>query len=105
MITKNDIKIALNKYDSERSVWKVGMFGAAVDYVTTPFYYDLKNFYNNTLKNHPENEELLPAHIKYLQKMLKADEVGPNSTNSAIVDLYDSMRNLVNTKSEIAEYR
>ena len=101
MITKNDIKTALDKYDSERSVWKVGMFSAAVDYISTPFYYDLQNFYNNTLKNHPENEELLPAHIKSLQLMLKVDEVGPNSTNSAIVDLYDSMCKLVNTKSKI----
>ena len=104
MVTKNDIKAALDKYERERSGWKVGMFGTPVDMVTTPFCRDLDYFYNNTLKHYPENEKLSPAHIERLQTMLM-EEVELNSTNSAVVDLYKNIYNLVNAKSEMAILR
>jgi hypothetical protein len=104
MITKNDIKAVFDKYKNERSPWKVGMFGIPVDDVTIPFCYDLECFYNDTLAYYPENESLLPEHIEDLKSILK-NEVTPNSRNSAAVNLYESMCNLVNAKSEMAALR
>lgn len=104
MITKNDIKAALDKYKRDRSPWKVGMFGVPVDYLTTSFCHDLEYFYSDTLADYPENESLLPDHIEGLKSMLK-NEVTPNSTNSAAVNLYKSMWNLANIQPGIAALR
>jgi hypothetical protein len=104
MMTKNDIKAALDKYKSERSQWMVGMFAIPVDHVTAPFCRDLEYFFDTTLADYPESNYLLPEHIEYLKNMLMK-EVKANPANSAAFDLYKTIYNLVNSKSEIAILR
>jgi hypothetical protein len=97
MITKKEIKDKLDEYDQNRSCFKLGFFLYAIDYFhpDTKFYYDLRNFYNQDLSQLSSKSELSSKNIEMLAKLINRYQIGPNSTNSAIVDLYEAMEGLI----------
>ena len=98
MITKNDIQRELQKYDNARSLKRVGPFLYALDYFSTPLYYKLRNFYNGLGQYDSGNEELSAADRGRLTNLLAQNEVGLNSINQEIADLYANIESLVNDK-------
>lgn len=96
MITKNDIKKELDNYDNQRSLLNSGPFLYAIDYFTTPLYYQIKNFYNGLSKHNLGEEELSPTEIKKLQALLIEYNVKKNSINNAIFALHYNLYHMAN---------
>lgn len=99
MITKAHLADEIEKYEKERSLWKIGLFSACIDCVTsrsvTKFYYELKQFLTSDLADLKLTDQLKELQMDNLRKILKKSDVGFNSTNSAITDLYDNIKLLV----------
>lgn len=99
MLTKANLIHAIQQYDDERSLLNVGFFHYFVDYATsasvTKFYYDLRSFTQNDLRQMKLTDQLNATQIERLELILNQNPASPNSTNSAICALHDAVSKLI----------
>lgn len=95
MVTKAFLNEAMRTYDENRSFFRVGLFHYAVDYISpiTQLYYQLRTFIRTDLAELRSEDQLNPGQIRRLRSILDQNYPGPNSTNSEICDLHDTISN------------
>lgn len=93
MITKAFLNAAMRRYDADRSLFRIGFFDYALDYLTpvTRLYYKLRTFIQNDLAGLQPGEPLNDAQIDDLRWILERNKPEPNSLNDAICCLYETI--------------
>lgn len=97
MVTKGNIEEAIKIYEQARSCWRVGLFLYLVDYALpiTNFYSELRNFSQRELASLKNYQGLSPQQIEKLKIIIDKYEIGPNSVNADIVNLYETISYLL----------
>lgn len=84
---------AMQNYENKRSLWNAGFFLYVTDFFNpvTKLYYELRKFIQSDLEGLKLTDELSKHHLMKLKYILRENQTTPNSTNTAVVDLYNEI--------------